>query len=94
MAEEEESKKTEFAKISPIKVEKAMTASEIEAHKKQLEQYYSGQKVEEIEKILSDSQQITAAANTKKHSKVKFFVSILVFVFFWLGVLMSYFLDK
>lgn len=96
MTDEQERKKNEFAKISPVKMEKAMSALEIEAHKKQLEQYYSGQTVDEIEKIISDSKQdISAVGSSKlKLYMVKFYMAVLVFVFFWLGVLLSYLLDK
>ena len=68
-----------------------MSTAEIEAHKKQLEQYYSGQTVDEIEKIISDSKQDISAVGS---SKLKLYMAVLVFVFFWLGVLLSYLLDK
>lgn len=87
MSEEEESKKTEFARIQPIKVQKAMTAEEIEAHKKQLEDYYSGKNVAEIEPVMEQVQV------PKKTSKVRIFLLVLVFIFFWLGVFFSYFLS-
>ena len=53
MSKDEESKK--IAKILPNKVMKSLTKDELAAHKKQLEQYYSGENVEEVEQILSSS---------------------------------------
>lgn len=92
MTDEEESKKKEFARIQPVKIQKAMTPEEVEAHKKQLEQYYSSQKVAAIEELVSTP---GAAALPKQSKFTTFFFSffcILLFVGFCIGFFLNYFL--
>ncbi len=74
MFKDEESKK--IAKISPTKIERSMSKEELDAHKKQLEQYYSGENVDDVDKIISDSKSLLSQLN----KPLKFNIIILVFL--------------
>ena len=88
MSIDEESKK--IAKIEPSKIHKAVTEDELDAHKKQLEQYYSGKNVDDVEKIISDTKSLSRAEmkSRQKANRTKPYILTILFLFFLFALIL------